>query len=150
MKIEGTLNLVPMTATHQQKKARAIPMKNGRNIISFYDPPNVKLWRKTLSAYLLPYKPRKPLEGPLLLEVAVIFPWRKSELKRDMVNGWNYHFTKPDAGNWSKLLEDVMETLSFFRNDSQIASLVVHKFRGDSPCIKFSIQELNTQYRHER
>lgn len=73
--------------------------------------------------YAKEHQPARPLEGPLLLGVWCYMPvpssnpkwWREAALRGDI-----RPTGKPDLSNVEKLVEDCLETLRFFVNDSQI------------------------------
>ena len=63
----------------------------------------------------------KPLEGPLLLQVA-FYLRRPKSVKR------KFHETKPDLDNLLKPLLDCLQKMNVFKNDSQIFSIHAVKF----------------------
>lgn len=123
------------TATHQQTK---VTCKDGKPI--HYEPNNLKKARADYLALLSRYVPDKPLDGPLQLTTKFLFAYPKSWPKSKRTTTWKD--TKPDNGNANKLLEDVMEELGFYKNDSQIASLIIQHFWSEPSGIYIKLDKL--------
>lgn len=68
---------------------------------------------------------RKPLEGALSVDIAVLRHTPKSMSKRKAAEA-RYVTVKPDSSNIAKLLEDAMNKI-VYRDDAQIAKLTVSK-----------------------
>lgn|SRR5690625_3743441 len=131
---EFFMAMIPPTTTHQQKQ---VTVRNGRPI--FYEDENLKAARSKLMGHLGRHVPKEKYKGPVRLVVKWLFPIPES--RKDIVNG-QYKDTSPDNGNSNKLLEDCMEDLGFFKNDAQIASLIVEHFWADTPGIYIKIEEV--------
>ncbi|MEK4854811.1 RusA family crossover junction endodeoxyribonuclease [Paenibacillus sp. FSL H7-0756] len=119
------------TITHQQKQVAVV---NGKPV--FYEPEELKAARAKLMAHLGQHTPVRAYIGPIRLTVKWCFP-----LKGKHQDG-EYKSTRPDNSNMQKLLEDCMEDLRFYKDDAQIASLIVEKFWAKLPGIYIKIQEL--------
>lgn len=132
--IKFFMPMIPPTTTHQQKQ---VTVRNGRPI--FYEPNDLKAARSKLMGHLGKHAPKEKMEGPVRLIVKWLFPIPKS--RKDIQNG-QYKDTSPDNGNANKLLEDCMEDLGFYKNDAQIASLIVEHFWADTPGIYIELIEL--------
>ncbi|BBI32352.1 hypothetical protein KCTCHS21_17510 [Cohnella abietis] len=102
----------------------------------FYEPPELKAARAKLMAHLGQHVPARKYTGAVRLTVKWCFP-----ITGKHVDG-EYKYTSPDAGNSNKLLEDCMEDLGYYKNDAQIASLIVEKFWAKLPGIYIKIEEL--------
>ncbi|SFE11129.1 Holliday junction resolvase RusA (prophage-encoded endonuclease) [Paenibacillus algorifonticola] len=131
MTTEFFMAMKPPTITHQQKQVAVI---DGKPV--FFEPPELKVARVKLMAHLGPHKPDKPYRGAVRLMVKWCFP-----LAGKHTDG-EYKDTKPDNSNMQKLLEDCMEDLGYFKNDSQIASLIVEKFWASRPGIYIRLEQL--------
>jgi Holliday junction resolvase RusA-like endonuclease len=123
--------MIPPSVTHQEKEVAVV---NGKPV--FYEPPELKAARAKLMAHLGQHTPKKPYTGPVRLTVKWCFPITGKHKDGE------YKYTRPDAGNSNKLLEDCMEDLGFYKNDSQIASLVVEKFWAQLPGIYIRIEAI--------
>ena len=123
--------MIPPTVTHQQKEVAVI---NGKPVM--YEPPELKAARAKFMAHLGRHRIDRPYTGPIRLLVKWCFP-----ITGKRQDG-QYKDTKPDASNLQKLLEDCMEDSGFFKNDAQIASLIVEKFWARLPGIYIRIEEL--------
>jgi Holliday junction resolvase RusA-like endonuclease len=131
MTTEFFMPMIPPTTTHQQKQVSVV---NGKPL--FYEPEDLKAARAKLMAHLGQHVPEKKYTGPVRLMVKWCFP-----VTGDYKDG-QYKHTRPDCGNSNKLLEDCMEDLGYFKNDAQIASLIVEKFWADMPGIYIKIEEV--------
>jgi Holliday junction resolvase RusA-like endonuclease len=128
---EFFMAMIPPTTTHQQKQVTVI---NGKPV--FYEPDDLKAARSKLMAHLGQHVPEKKFTGPLRLIAKWCFP-----ITGDHQDG-EYKDTKPDNGNMNKLLEDCMEDLGYYKNDAQIASLIVEKFWAKVPGIYIRIEAI--------
>jgi Holliday junction resolvase RusA-like endonuclease len=136
MNITFHIPCIPPTVTAQQKGAFAA--KGGG--VRFFKKKPVKQAENSLTALLYPFRPEKPMQGPLTLIVTLAYPWRKSEKKSRIKEFGSYPIeTRPDVDNIYKMLGDVMTTLGFWSDDGQIANLHVGKVYSDSPGISINI-----------
>jgi Holliday junction resolvase RusA-like endonuclease len=125
----------PPTATAQQK---GVFVAGGRP--RFFKKKRVKDAEMTWHQLLAPHTPPEPMEGPLALVVRLAYPWRKSESKRRISRYMRYPIeTRPDIDNLFKLLADVMTTLRFWNDDSQIASLSISKEYSSKPGVHITL-----------
>ena len=89
-----------------------------------------KVNEECLAYYLQPYVPDKPLECPLMLGIIAYMPIPKSKpkwWKEAAQVGYIRPTSKPDADNLFKNIADVMKTMCFFKDDSQICDATIHK-----------------------
>ena len=135
--ISFTVNCVPPSTTAQQKGAFAMPGGGVR----FFKKKKAVAAERTWFALLQPHAPSAPMEGPVSLNVRLVYPWRKSE-KKSVLRAFSAMpiETRPDIENVFKMMGDVMTTLRFFNDDSQIAVLTIAKFYGDRPGIAVSMR----------
>jgi len=127
---------LPPKTTSQQKGAFA--MKGGG--VRFFKKAKAKAAEQTWWSLLQPHAPAKPFEGPLCLIVRLTYPWRSTEKKTRIRNYSLYPIqTRPDVDNIYKMLGDVMTTLRFWNDDSQVSSLTVSKSYGDRPGLHLSL-----------
>lgn len=129
--IEFFMAMQPPTATAQQHKVRVVAGKP-----QYYDPPEVEAAKQKLRCRLAQNAPGKPLDGPLRLMVKWCFP---------MIGGvadGQPKDTKPDCDNLQKLLQDEMEKLRFYTNDSRIAELFVGKYWARTPGVWVRLEEI--------
>ena len=131
MMIEFFMAMQPPSITHQEKKVTVVNKKP-----RFYEPPELADARNKLSAHLAPHAPDIPMAGPVQLITKWLFP-----ITGKHGNG-QYKTTKPDVDNMVKLLNDVMTSLGFWKDDALIASLVVEKFWSDRPGIYVCVKSL--------
>jgi Holliday junction resolvase RusA-like endonuclease len=83
---------------------------------------------------------RPLLEGPLEMTATFIYevPASWSKIKRATAK---YKSSKPDASNLVKIAEDSMNCV-VWRDDAQVASLLVQKLYGPYPEIVVTVREL--------
>ena len=142
MKVDFFISMTPPSTTSQQKGAMAWRSKDGRQGVRFYKKKAAVDAENTFLSLLQPYAPEEPLEGAVALKIVFIWEWRKTEPKKNRVNGYRYKDKRPDASNIVKLVEDCMTTLRFWRDDSQVADLRVVKLWGDRPGVRIYASEL--------
>lgn len=119
------------TSTHQLKQVRVVAGKP-----QFYEPPAVKDARAKLTAHLATHRPAAPATGPLTLHVKWCFPVQGKHTDGE------YKATKSDLDNLAKQLLDVMTTLGFWKDDAQVACLILEKFWASRPGIYIRIENL--------
>lgn len=128
-------------ATAQQKGA----FVSGKRVM-FYTKATVKAEHTRLYSACYPHRPAKPIEGPIYLEVAYVFPMTKAEIKQhwefiDVVNFVIWKLTRPDVDNCAKLMLDVLTDANFYHDDSQISDLILRKRSGCDPRIAVTIRQ---------
>jgi len=88
------------------------------------------------------HRPPRALEGPVGMDVVFVWPWRKSEPKKNRLDGWRYNDKRPDVDNIIKTLLDIVTRLGWWSDDGRVASLTIQKKWGDSPGIYVEIWEM--------
>jgi Holliday junction resolvase RusA-like endonuclease len=133
-----TLNIEPPKATAQQKGAFVCGGK-----IRFFEKSKVKSAREILYSALLPYKPNQTIEKAVNLTVKFFFTYRKSEKKSITKNNLIVpHVVRPDLDNLEKLLLDVMTSMQFWKDDSQVCVKWTEKHFAPQGKIEIEIQEI--------
>lgn len=111
-----------------------IPQKQTRFARGFaYDPS--KKDKSMLQWQIKAYAPKDPLLGPIKLDLTFYFSPPKSTSgirRRQMLNQVIHHTKKPDADNCAYLITNAMKEI-FYRDDSQIIDLSIHKRYGEEP-----------------
>ena len=115
------LNGEPPTATAQQKRCRIV---GGRP--KFFESDDVRAARERYMAQLAPYRPERPLDGPVTVHIMYLFQPRRGHPP----GAWKT--TRPDVDNMGKLLLDCMTASGFWGDDSQVVSLTLAKAYGGS------------------
>ena len=127
------LLLDPPTITAQQNKVTLVNKKP-----VFYKPEKLKQARSTIVKHLKPFKPLKPIEGPIKLQVIWRFPRGKKHKHLE------WRVTRPDTDNLEKMLKDCMTEVGFWIDDAQVVVEHVEKLWSDDPTgIAIEIQVLN-------
>ena len=139
MTISFKINCVPPKSTHQHN-VRIFKNRNGKSFIGKSKTNKAAQAHATLLQLLHPYAPPAPLDGPLKLQVEWIYPYRKSEPKKNRYGSIPCN-TRPDCDNLAKGLQDVMTSCGFWNDDSQIFQLDFSKWWGSIPGIGIVITE---------
>ncbi len=140
----------PKTTSQMKGEQIIIPKgwpadKSKRPFVHHFKKKDVEEAEKDIARRLLPFKPRQPFTGPMRLVTEWTWEWRVSEPKKNRVDGWAWHISKPDFDNISKTLVDQMAALGFLENDSQICDARVTKQWGDRPGIRITLEALTPQ-----
>ncbi|MEO0797459.1 MAG: RusA family crossover junction endodeoxyribonuclease [Verrucomicrobiota bacterium] len=131
----------PPKATAQQQKTTVFAGK-----VRKYDPKNVRDAKEFLASVLASKAPATPFTGPLRFVLLYRYPWRKAEKKSVMQKHSSYPCDKrPDFDNIAKGLNDILQRLRYFEDDSQIADGRVIKEWGDQPGIGITIEPIDTE-----
>jgi Holliday junction resolvase RusA-like endonuclease len=125
---------IPPKVTAQQRKVSVV-----RGKPMFFKPKRLRENDENLKAILRPHAPLEPFIGAIQVDIMLIFPWRASEPKKNRINGPVAISTRPDLDNIFKNFGDVLTSLKFWMDDSQIADLRLRKFWGDAPGIRIGI-----------
>jgi Holliday junction resolvase RusA-like endonuclease len=128
---------VPPRATAQQKGAFVAGGK-----VRFYKKARIAQAESDWISLLRPHAPESPLQGPLLVDVSFVFPFKKTERKADRERGWVRSHTRPDIDNLCKMLFDAMSRLGFWNDDGQIADMRARKMRGQATGLAVYISEI--------
>ena len=131
------VHCIPPKATHQAS-LRIMKRRDGSQFVGKCDSSKGRKTQNELLALLAPHAPAVPIEVPVRLIVSWIYPFRKSEPKRNRV-GLIPCDTRPDVDNLFKMLGDCMTRLGFWLDDSQVYSLTFSKYWGADPGIKIVI-----------
>lgn len=139
MTIKFHLAIVPPKTTSQTKR---LVMLRGRGPRFFAKPEHEKA-EADLMALCAPHAPPTPLQGPVSLSVAFVFPWRKSESAKTRIAGSKWCDTRPDLDNMVKLLGDVLTRANFYADDGQVAVMSLQKQWGPHPGITVTLSSLS-------
>lgn len=80
-----------------------------------YPSRSLSLARASWLAMLERHAPNEPLDGPLMLEVELMYHRRMKDGER------RYKTTRPDGVNLLKLIEDVMTECGYWHDDRQLS-----------------------------
>ena len=131
MKHQIFIPCVPPKATHQGS-AMILRRKDGTPFVGKASNSAGARAKKTLLTLLLCHAPKRSFEGPTEVEVKLVFPWRKSEPKKNKALGIMPMVTKPDLDNLSKMIVDSMADANWFAGgDQQVHLLTLSKWWGD-------------------
>ena len=136
-----TIHCIPPKATHQAS-LRIMRRKDGSQFVGKFAKSKGKQAQNDLMTMLMEHRPDKPFSGPLAVSVCWVYPYRKSEPKKNRTGLIPCH-TRPDVDNLFKMLGDCMTRLGFWADDSQVYSLTFSKFWGEMPGIQVEINTLN-------
>jgi Holliday junction resolvase RusA-like endonuclease len=111
---------------HPQKQTR----KSGKQ---WYDPS--KEHKLQIQWQVKPHAPRQPLECSISMDLTFYLPIPKSESKskqRQMANQIIMHSKRPDVDNLAYIVTNALKEI-FYKDDSQIVDLSLHKRYGEVP-----------------
>lgn len=128
--IEFFLVCVPPSSSHHAKRI----VRVGR-FSRLADKPELLKAKEMIDGLLVPYRPLRPLVGPLTLTLEFTWPWRASESLKTRARRLIPREARPDCTNIAKTCEDRLAALRFMNDDAQVVELVVRKFFGDHPGI---------------
>lgn len=112
----------PPTVTAQESKVAIV-----RNKPIIYKPEKIKQAKKEIIKYLMPFKPKEPMQGPIELKVVWLFPRGRKH------KHFEWRTTRPDTDNLEKLLKDCMTEVGFWKDDALVVSETVYKIWSDEP-----------------
>ena len=135
--LQFRLNIIPPKTTHQAKKIVRIG-----GFSKLADKPELVAVINDYLTLLQPHAPEKPFDGAVKLTLEFIFPWRKSESKKNRLKSKIPMTSKPDWDNLGKTIADTMTKLKFWNDDAQITQGRVCKYWGDNVGITITIQEI--------
>lgn len=126
------LLMTPPTVTAQESKIAVV-----RNKPIVYKPEKIKQAKKEIIKHLRPFKPDTPLDGPIELKVAWLFPRGKRHKHLE------WRTTRPDTDNLEKLLKDCMTEVGFWKDDALVVKETVYKVWSEEPTgISIEIKQL--------
>lgn len=117
------------TVTHQEKQVHVVHDKP-----VFYEPEELKRARALFMDSFGQHAPEKEMNGKVRLLIKYCF---KNNGKHK--NG-EYKDTKPDLDNSTKLVQDCLTRLGFWKDDRYVVSLIAEKFWADMPGIFIRIE----------
>lgn len=139
MKLAVFIPCVPPKTTAQQKGAFVLGGK-----VKFYTTKKVAQAGNDLCSLLAPHRPSLPFEGPLIIDIVMVYPWRKTESKRTRLSGCLPIPVKPDVDNLTKMFMDALTRCAFWTDDSLVSDLRIRKVWGDSTGIALRIEEISS------
>lgn len=117
--------------------------KEGKVHVRHFPSTKVVKDAQSLAALMLPYRPDKPLEGPLGIEIDITYPWRGKDARARKAGKLRVpKATQPDYDNLGKQVGDVMERLGFFERDGQISDGRVLKWHGEKPGLCINLRTI--------
>lgn len=94
-----------------------------------FDPGTAEGWKSRIAEAARPFRPTKPLTGPLYVHLEFFFARPKSHFLREQIRQTapGYHTSKPDSDNCAKAVLDALTTLRMWTDDALVADLRVRK-----------------------
>jgi Holliday junction resolvase RusA-like endonuclease len=128
-----------------QGRPRFAHTKKGRTVA--YDPIKSRNFKQYVKLVASQHAPNKLIEGPILLEVSVFRSIPKSFSKKkasEAIEGKVRPVTRPDADNFVKSIKDALSKV-IWKDDSQVVSMIVHKWYSDSPRVEVKVDQIQTE-----
>lgn len=110
-------------------RATTFRAKNGKRKARLYDDGTAAEWRSLVSFEIGDRVPRRPYQGALALRLNFHFTRPKRHFKKGALreDAPREHAQKPDVDNLAKAVMDELTESGFWRDDAQIAYLVVQR-----------------------
>ena len=140
--ISFILHCIPPKHTAQGSSTILKNFKTGKLFVGKKSNSRATQAKTDLMAMLLPHQPKTPLQGALKCVIRWVYPWRKSETKKNRAKGAMWCQTRSDCDNLMKMFGDCLTRLGFWQDDSQVAILHFEKLYSDNPRIEVDIEEL--------
>ena len=140
--LQFTLHCNPPKHTAQGSSTILKNFKTGKFFIGKKSNSKAIQTKNELMWLLMTHRPQKPLEGPLEIKIRWVYPFRKSETKKNIARGEIWCQTKSDCDNLVKMFNDCLTRLNFWHDDAQVAVLHFEKLYSNTPRIEVSIKEL--------
>jgi Holliday junction resolvase RusA-like endonuclease len=132
-----TIQCNPPKSTHQGSM-RIMKRKDGSQFVGKFASSKGKAAQNDLMSMLTPHRPEKPFLDPVTCEIQWVYPYRKTEKKRN-IGKLIPCDTRPDCDNLAKMIFDSMTRLGFWNDDSQVYRLTFSKFWGEQAGISVKI-----------
>ena len=119
--IHITIPLIPTA----QKRARhtARRTRSGKVFSQTYKDDSQEMAEHAIFSFLLPHRPKQPIDGPIVLGVKCFMPipssWSAKKTERAN-SGEIQHTNTPDLDNLIKNAKDCLSMMSFWRDDRQV------------------------------
>ena len=139
--IDFWIDCIPSNSSHQGSLT-ILKRRDGSQFVGKFASSKAKKWESEMLTLFAPHKPPVPFENPVSVECLWVFPWRKSETKKnralylEMPKG-----TRADLDNLFKGIGDCLTRLGFYKDDSLIYQLRLKKLWGDKPGIGIKVKE---------
>ena len=131
----------PPKATHQAS-TMILKRADGTQFIGKSSSSKGKKVRDTLLTLFGQHTPATPLDGPLKMEVDWVYPYNKTEPKKNQIGDGLWCAKRPDCDNLVKMVKDVLCDLAFYTDDAQVADLTFRKWYSNTPRIIIYIEEM--------
>lgn len=119
-----------------QQKGETVRFKNGKPFILHYKKNNVETARQLFAYQLKPHCPTEPMTGCIALTISLFFS------VKERAKWGKYKPSRPDADNYAKELIDVMGSLGWWLDDSQIVKLKIEKRYAEKASIFIHCEEV--------
>lgn len=133
-----------------QPRPRAFARKMGnRYVARVFDAGTAEEWKSAIAFEARGQLPDNPCEGPVSVSLSFAFGRPKSHFVGGVASKGlrdcapTAHTGKPDADNLAKAVLDALTQLGgYWRDDSQVARLLVDKVYGSTPGCLIRIEEI--------
>jgi Holliday junction resolvase RusA-like endonuclease len=140
--------IVPTMPPHRTAQQKGVMVRNGRPLF-FKKAAQAREERNTV-ALVLDALPEgfQPFEGPLAVRLRMVWPYRRTERRRVVAAGAEVpHDVRPDLDNLAKGILDALTVARVWRDDGQIARLVLEKAWGPLAYWGVEVREMGGEVR---
>ena len=109
---------------------RLIKTKSGKQFVNAYTPlKNVRDWYDLFISKATQFKPEQTWDCAIMITCDFVLPRPNNHYnaKKVLKNREIFHSKKPDIDNLLKLVMDVLKSLNYYNDDSQVAMIEVRK-----------------------
>ena len=136
-----------------QPRPRAFARRMGnRYVARVFDAGTAESWKQQVAVAAMQHAPTDPLPGPVNVELWFHFSrpklhYKSGKYERGLADDApKWHTNKPDADNLAKAVLDALTQLGkFWRDDSQVARLVVRKHYAETSGCTVSVSPLRNE-----
>lgn len=136
--------VIPAMPPHRTAQAgRGVFVRNGR--VHFFKKSAQAREERNVVALVLEALPDgfRPFEGALEVRLRLVWPYRRTEKRRVVASGVEvWHDVRPDLDNLSKGILDALTTARVWKDDGQVARLVLEKRWGPAAYWGCEVREL--------
>jgi Holliday junction resolvase RusA-like endonuclease len=107
-----------------------------------YDSGTADNWKRTITIYANPHRPKEPLAGPIAVDLIFRLPRPKSHFNRHGLKPGKpyYHTAKPDRDNLDKAVLDALTKVGMWHDDAQVCRGSIAKAYGPVPGVHVTIE----------
>ena len=123
-------------------RATSFRARDGQHRARVYNAPSADEWKARVIAQARPYRPARPIRGPLTVHLTFCMPRPGRLQRRKDPDGPIPHAVKPDKDNLEKAIFDCLTDDGWWEDDAQIYAGQTEKWyaaKGEKPGVWIEI-----------